>query len=450
MKCGYHKVKITPPLGAPLLGQYQERLAKGVLDDLFVKAIAFDSQGKQAVAIELDVCLLTEATCTQFRKTIADYCKVSEDAILLICNHTHTGPMSVPDFASDKKPDPEYMAFLENAVRDAAYYALQDLKPARFFVAESQAKGISFIRRYRMKDGSAKTNPAPLDPNIDHPIGEPNETVKLLKIVREGGDDIFIINFGTHSDTTAQEKLYISADFSYYACEAIEAAIPGTQCAFFLAPQGDVNHRNPARADLGRVVSERENEDYKELCAHTRYMGRVIAGSVIAACDKATEINAEGIWFGTSYVDVPSHQENHRLEESYRIIEIFNEQGKEAIRQLYPSVNPSATISRARRVIRLKDGPASFSLKLSALRVGDYAFAGFSGEPFTGIRNRAEENSPFANTMVCALTNSSGGYIPTSADYDEEPSYEVRSSSYGPGTDDALVSGMTALLNTLK
>ena len=443
MKCGYHKVKITPPLGAPLLGQYQERLAKGVMDDLYVKAIAFDSQGKQAIAMEVDVCLLSEATCNQFRKTIADYCKIDEDAILLICNHTHTGPMTVPDFASDKKPDPEYMAFLEKSLQDAAYYALQDLKPSRFFVTESQAKGISFIRRWRMKDGSAVTNPAPLNPDMVHPIGEPNETVKLLKIVREGGDDIFIINFSTHSDTTDGEKLYISADFSYYACQAIEAAIPGTQCAFFLAPQGDVNHRNPARADLGRVTSD-------ALGAHTRYMGRVIAGSVIAACDKATEIDAEGIWFGTTYVDVPSHQENHRLEESYKIDKIFREQGKEAIRALYPSVNPSATVARARRVIHLKDGPESFTLKLSALRVGDYAFAGFPGEPFTGIRNRTEAGSPFANTMVCALTNSSSGYIPTSADYDVEPSYEVRSSSYGPGTDDALVAGMTELLNTLK
>lgn len=438
MKCGFCKKVITPPLGTPIIGYYSERLTKGVIDDLYVKAVAFDSGNKKAVAIEIDLCLLIEETCNQFCKTIADFCGIDKDAVLLICNHTHTGPLTVDDFASGKKPDPNYMAFLETTLRDAAAYALQDVKPARFFTVDTKAEGISFVRRYAMKDGSVRTNPDAQDPNIDHALAEPNETVKLLKIVREGGDDIFIINFGTHSDTIGGD--YISADYSAYACAAVEGAIPNTQCVFFLAPQGDVNHRNVFMPNIG-LVGENGTP------AHARHMGRVIAGNVLATCDRAKEIGADGIWYGTSHVEVPSHQENDKLEEAIRVNELYEAGRGEELTG--PGKHLTAIISEARRIIRLKDGPASFSQKLSALKVGDFVFAGYAGEPFTDIRNRTELETPFENTMVCALTNGAGGYFPSTKAYNEG-GYEVLTSSFGPGTDDVLVGGMTQLLESLK
>ena len=77
--------------------------------------------------------------------------------------------------------------------------------------ARTEAKNISFVRRYRMRDGSVATNPGVNNPNIDHVLGTPNETVKLLKLFREGADDIFIVSFGTHPDSVGGE--YISADY---------------------------------------------------------------------------------------------------------------------------------------------------------------------------------------------------------------------------------------------
>ncbi len=438
MKCGYSKKLITPPLGTALIGYYRERLAKGVHDDLYARAVAFESGEKKAVLVELDLCLITEDICDDMRKTVADFCGIDADAVLLSCNHTHTGPLTTKDFASDKVADPDYMAFLKTAIRDAAYCALQDVKPAKFFVAEGQAKGISFVRRYRMKDGSVRTNPDAQDPNIDHALAEPNETVKLLKIVREGGDDLFLFNFGTHSDTIGGD--YISADYSAYACQAIEGAIPGTQAVFVLAPQGDVNHRNVFMPNIG-LVGEQETP------AHAIHMGRVIAGAVLQICDRAVEIDAEGIRYGADHIKVPSHQENDKLERAIYVNTMYEAgRGEELVK---PGQHLTAMLAEARRVIALKDGPAFFEKKITALRVGDMVFAGYAGEPFTDIRNDTEAQSPFQNIMVCALINGSGGYYPSTRAYNEG-GYEVCSSAMGPGTDVALVEGMTQLLNTLK
>lgn len=438
MNCGFCKKMITPPLGTPLIGYYRERLAKGVWDDLYARAVAFESEGKKAVIIELDICLETEDICDLWRETVAEFCEMDPNAVFISCNHTHTGPLTTKDFASDKEADPHYMEMLKKTIRDIAFCAFRDAKPSRFFVAENQAKGISFVRRYRMKDGSVRTNPDAQDPNIDHVLAEANETVKLLKIVREGGDDLFLFNFGTHSDTVNGDL--ISADYSGYACAALEGAIPGIQAMFILAPQGDVNHRDVYKPNVG-LVGEMGKP------AHATHMGRVIAGAILQVCDRATEIDAEGIWFNASHVKVPSHQENEKLERAIYVNSMYEAgRGEELVG---PGQHLTAMVAEARRVINLKDGPAFFEKKISALRVGDMVFAGYAGEPFTAIRNDTEAASPFKNIMVCALVNGSGGYYPSTQAYNEG-GYEVCSSAMGPGTDVALIQGMTALLETLK
>lgn len=443
MKCGFSKKVITPPLGAPMLGYYTERLAKGVIDDLYVRSTVFDDGKIKAAVIEADVCLLSEETCDEFKQAVAQSCGMPENAVFISCNHTHTGPMTAKDFASDKVPDPAYMDLLKNAMVTATAEAIEDLKPARFFTIDTQAKGISFVRRYRLKDGTSKTNPQPLDPNIDHAWDTPNETVKLLKIVREGAGDIFLVNFGTHSDTVAGD--YITADYSAYLCAALEGAIPGSNCMFVLAPQGDVNHHDPSHPKRGHVISERAEEDPREKVAHARYMGRVIAGNVLAVCDRAVEIPTGDIRFGKIAVDVPSHQENDKLEHAIQINDLYEKYGREELAKRCPG----ESIAEARRIINLQNGPESFRFHLSALRIGDFVFAGFPGEPFTQIRNAVDEKTPFENTMVCALANGSGGYFPSTEAY-SQGGYEVQTSAFAPGVAEILVDGMLQLLETLK
>ena len=445
MKCGFSKKIITPPLGAPLVGYYNERLAKGVIDDLYVRAAAFSDELNKAVVLEADLCLINYMVCDDFRKTISDFCQIPVESIWISANHTHTGPLTGKDFASDKVADPKYIDFLREAFRDAAAEALADLKPAEFYTAETEAKGISFIRRFRLKDGTVRTNPGALNPEIDHPLGIPNESLKLLKITRDGGDDLFIFNFGTHSDTVGGD--YISADFSGYACDAIEGAIPGTQAMFLLAPQGDVNHFDVTKANYGKVISEKQDEDVKERAAHARYMGRVLAGAILQICDRAKKINADSITWAKKELTIPSHQENHRLDEAIRINDLYTSGREDEIGA--KGMHLTELIADARRVIRLKDGPEAYHYSIYALRLGDFVLAGLPGEPFTDIHNRILDATPFENTMVCCQINASTGYFPTTKAFNEG-GYEAKTSPYAPGVDNILVDEMIEILNTLK
>jgi len=109
----------------------------------------------------------------------------------------------------------------------------------------------------------------------------------------------------------------------------------------------------------------------------------------------------------------------------------------------------TTVLAEAGRIVRLENGPESYTFTVSAIRIGDFAIAGIPGEPFTEIGRRIYEGSPFDTTILCCLTNSAGPYFPTSEAY-SEGGYEARSSSLKKGCDDIIVNGMCDLLNDIK
>ncbi len=444
MKTGYARVCINPPYGAPITGYYEARFVKGIADSLYARAVAFDDGERKAVIIALDVCYLAQALYEDIKKAIMDVCDIEKDAIFINCSHTHTGPVIGKDFASDLRSPDGYIPFLIGCARDAAVYALNDLHESTVETAQGQAKNISFIRRYRMKDGSVATNPGVNNPDIDHALGEPNETVKLVKILREDADDIFIVNFGTHPDSVGGE--YISADFMGYVCSILERAVPNTKCVFLQGPQGDVNHVNVHPTPGESAISVIDFDSVPRSLKHAEHMGRIIAGAVLSVCSITEPVKTDKISYNSKRVELPSHKENHRLEEARYIHDMYA--SGRAHELPYKEMALTTAVAEARRIVNLEHGPESYPFFLSAIKIGDLVFAGIGGEPFTELGNRICADSPFKETVLCCLTNSAGGYIPTRKAY-EEGGYEARTSNLRPGGDDIIAEGMRQLLNEL-
>jgi hypothetical protein len=106
----------------------------------------------------------------------------------------------------------------------------------------------------------------------------------------------------------------------------------------------------------------------------------------------------------------------------------------------------TTVVAEAARIMRLKDGPASFEMPVSMIAIGDsVAVCGFPGEPFTDIGLRVKAGSPFAMTICACLAGGSYGYFPTASAY-AEGGYEARSSIFGPSVADNLVSAALSLL----
>lgn len=445
MKTGFARLCITPPLGHPIAGYYQKRDTKGVLDDLYVSAVAFDDGVKKAVVMAVDILQLHPEQDLKYRKIISDFCNIPMEAIFMNCSHTHQGPLLGVDEDALGKGTALYDEYIGVQMRDAAALALSDVYESKFYMAEGEAKNISFIRRFRMKDGGVQTNPGLGNPDIDHALGTPNETVKLLKITREEAEDIFIVNFGVHPDTICGEL--ISADYPGIVCSTIENAIEDTKCIFLQAPQGDVNHVNPLATEKDLIGLNPTFDGCHRGYEHTKHMGRVIAGAVLSICDKAEEVEAGSISFGTKTITVPSNQENDKLEEAKRITELHESGRDDEIP--FEAMELTTVVAEAKRRVLLENGPDSFSYTVSAIKLGEMAFAGIPGEPFTELGNRICAGSPFEKTILCGLTNGGGTYFPTSSAYDEG-GYEARSSKLKKGADELIINGTIELLKEVK
>ncbi len=445
MKTGYSKICITPPVGTLIYGYYEKRKSKGVLDDLYASAVSFDDGERKALIVAVDVCQLSNEQSDIIREKISQKTGLDTEAIFVNCSHTHTGPAI--DFDLDgEETNCEYDKNFYELIVKVSEKAFEDMRESVFAVGDGVAENISFVRRFRMKNGGVQTNPGVDNPNISHGLGTSNDNVKFLKIERKGADTIVLVNFGTHADTVGGE--YISGDWPNVVCNTVEAVFDNTKCVFLTGAQGDVNHINTSPS-----ISDRIGLDYDTFdgvprgYGHTKYMGRKVAAAVIASLDKAEPLACDKISYSSKEIFIPSNRETHRLDEAKRIVKLHAE-GKDS-ELPYEKMELTTVVAEATRICELENGPDEFYFTLGALNLGGYIIASMPGECFVEIGKRIEESYGDKRIMVCGLTNGGDCYFPTSSAYDEG-GYEARSSCLQKGGDNIIVEGMSELISKLK
>lgn len=446
MKTGFARLCITPPLGVSISGYYETRNVKGVLDDLYVTALAFDDGKKRALIIAADLLMMSYKQCNEHKEAIGKATGISPDSILINCSHTHTGPFLNGERFGDETVCEDYVAAVAKKMVEVSVLAFEDMKESSFSVGGGKAENISFVRRFRMKNGHVSTNPGVDNPEIGEVLGTPNEEVKFLRIDREGGDDIVLVSFGTHADAIGGEL--VSADWPGFVRSTLEASLDNTKCVFMTASQGDVNHINTKPTEGDRRGLEYDTFDgVPRGYEHAKHMGRVVAAAVLAGYGKAHSIKVDRIAFDNLEITIPANSENEKYEESLRIKKLHAE-GR-AHELPFEKMELTTVVAEAYRIVELYDGPKEFKFVLSGLSLGDVAFIGMPGECFVDIGRRIEAECDFDTTFVCCLTNGGETYFPTSKAYDEG-GYEARSSRLKKGGDDIVVNNAIALSKKLK
>ena len=444
LKAGFARLDITPVLGIPVHGYYQERYAEGVLDPLEVNALALACGEQKAVLMSLDLCGVDRANTRFLLEAAVEATGLPFEAFFLSSTHTHTGPES-----NSKSENPlvvSYMQTLQHKVADAVVMALADLKPARMGWAIGNAPNIAFVRRFRMKDGSVRTNPGVNNPDILHPIGDIDERVTVLRFDREGGDTLILTNFGNHPDVVGGSKL--SADWPGFLRTTVEKVLDGTRCIFFNGAQGDLNHVNvhPTGGYLNDMFID--FDDVARGYEHARYMGRVVAGGVLQAFDKVQYTDISSLRTLRRTISVPSNKcDPSELPEAHRINDMHNA-GRDS-ELPYKGMMLTTKVAEAARKVRLENGPDSFDMDLSGVALGNIALVGIPGEPFMAIGKALKETEGWELVLPSCLTNGCEGYFPMLECY-EEGGYEAGSSSFKAGVAELLIDEGRELLKTLK
>ena len=466
LKVGFSRVDITPPLGSYMPGYYKDRYAKQVLDPLQINCAAFSDGNETAFVMQIDTEEISDRVADIIRDAVADATKVRRDAILLHATHTHDGGCLVMIGADDDTSGDEivcrtteidytYVRMVTRRAVDAALNARADLKPARLSMARSVARRISFGRRYLMRDGKVRTNPGTGNPDAVRAVGNPpDEEVQVLRIDREGGKPVVIINFQTHPDVVGGETL--TADWPGLTRTVFEAATFGEAHAMVInGTQGDVNHCNvmPRPGEMNGL--KMDFDDVERGYDHARHMANVLAGAALSVWMKCVPLAAGPVRVATRSVRVPSHRARDDEEKNVAWAEriwALHEAGKdsEITKELgCTGMDLTTEVARAGRIRRLAKGPESFEIPLYGFSVGQsLAFGGFPGEPFNDIGKAVKGKSPFALTILACLTNGSKGYFPFSDTFKED-GYEAATSPFGPSVADDLIAGELRLLESL-
>ena len=443
LQAGFSRVDVTPMLGIGMAGYYVPRYADGVLDPLQINALALACGEEKAVLMSIDHCGIVKEVLNPMIQNVCDATGLPREAVYIHSTHTHTGPFL--NYAPTNPLEIEYAQLVTRKFADAAKLALDDLKPAKMGYGIGDAPNIAFVRRFRMKDGSVRTNPGVDNPDILHPIGDVDERVNVLRFDREE-DSLVLVNFGNHPDVVGGCK--ISADWPGFLRETVEKALPGTKCIFFNGAQGDVNHVNvhPRGGYLNDMFMD--FDDVARGYQHARYMGRVVAGGVLQSFDKVKFVDVDCIRFAQKYIEVPANLPDPADLPAAKRIHELHTAGRDA-ELPYTGMMLTTVVADAARKVRLENGPVSFRMPLSAIAIGPVAMFGIPGEPFTGVGRALKEAESFELVLPTCNTNAKEGYFPMLECY-EEGGYEAGSSNFKAGVAELIIKSGLELLDHLK
>lgn len=440
---GFARVNVTPMLGIGLAGYFQQRITDGVLDELEINALALSDGDNKVVLLSMDHLYMIRDVILDFKAYVSEMTGLPLDAIYIHGTHTHTAPFLNKD--SENEIEREYYQFARRKMADVTKMALDDLKPAKMGYGVGNAPDIAFVRRFRMKDGSVRTNPGVNNPEVLAPIGDVDERVSVLRFDRENAETLVLVNFGCHPDTVGGTK--VSGDWPAFTRRTVEKVIDNTKCIFFNGAEGDVNHVKvfTKPGDMNGMFVD--FDDVSRGYDHARFMGRVVTGGVLQVYDKVKYVDVDSVKCKVRTIHVPTQMpEQSEVPEARRMMEL-HEAGRDD-ELPYKGMMLTTVLANARRILRLQNGPEYFDMELSAVSIGNVSLIGIPGEPFVGIGRGLKEAEGWELVIPTCLTNGGQGYFPMKEAYDEG-GYEAGNSNYRAGVAEQIIEEGKELLTEL-
>ena len=441
LKAGFARIDITPPLGTRLVGYPRIRRAEGILDPLLATAVAVSDGENTAVMMSIDLIGIDQDTADRIRYSVEEKYGIPYEAVFVACTHTHLGHGVAKNYVQSPEEQQQVDVLVAKAI-GVAKMAIDDMKDAEMYVNSCDTPvAISFIRRYRMKDGSTATNPGWRNPEIDHPLGEPDPRVALTYFKREGAPEIALVNFQVHPDTISGDL--ISADFPHFVRRTYESAVPNSLCMYINGAQGDTNHANVNAEEYmprrGYVIAE--------------HIGRTIAGTAISLYAMAEKVDGCPVAAKQINIEVPYNkaQTAEEIAEAKRILEQIEKHGLSSlpIPEGHGQMSRVTALACARRIVNLEGAPEMKTLYVAGLRVGQFALVGFPGEPFTEIGRQVKAASDYKMTFIACAANGYEGYYPSASAMDEG-GYEALGARYKKGTAEKLIETGIKVLEAMK
>lgn len=449
IEVGYDSRVINSEKGVAIEGYYVPRFVKGQLDDLLVCALAIKDDKKTVIFLSYDNCMCKKPANDKIKEIVSKELNIPLEHVFVSVTHSHTAPSFIAPggFDADIKPIEKYFDFVCKQTLEAVKGAVNDLKKAKFGYGTVTAPDrIAYIRRYKMKDGSTWTCPPINDKNIVGPLGQLDQRVNVIRIDREKGESIVLLNYGLHVDCTNGEMA--SSDWVGWVRDTIGKSLDGTKVMCIMGAQGDVGstHVFPTDSDMNDTEISFDNEMKSPGMA--RFVGRALSGSILQIFDKVQYVDCKDIGVETKKIKVKLNVPDKKdlpLAHKYKELHDANKDCDIP----YTGMELTTVVAEALRMCDMENSPKTREIELVGLRIGNIAFVGIPGEPFTEIGVEIKKFKGFDIVLPCALTNGYEGYFPSASAY-KEGGYEARTSPFAPTITKDIVNCSNAILKNLK
>jgi neutral ceramidase len=397
LQVGFGAGDITPEAGMEMPGGFFRRKGSGALDKLLAVACVVHDGTTPVALVGIDTLFITRPTVEVARRVIGAETKIPGDNVLIGASHTHTGGPIASCLGCEANP--AYEKKVADAIAAAVKGAWTSLHAAEVGVGTGREAGISFNRRFLMRDGREITHPGkpgtPHHADIVAPAGPIDPEVGVLAVRTPGSKPTVrgvVVNFACHSTVVGGDKF--SPDYAGYLRKHLRAHYgEATPVVFLLGPCGDitqVDNRSPGR-DFGPE--------------HADMMGLKLAGEAVRTIDRMTWLREAPTAAAVRTVPVAIRPEPdpERERPAYGL---GSDNSKERrIDAVYAE--------ERKRVAELRAKTPRLPCEAQALRVGPLGIAANGAEYFCEHGLRIKKASRHPTTWVVSLANDSLGYVPT-------------------------------------
>jgi len=422
---GTCRVEITPEVGSGLIGYFKPRVSTGVAGPLYATSVVLSSGGREVALVSCDLIALPGVWVERSKRRIRDETGLSPGKVMIACTHIHTGPCTTSIFSS--KADEDYLSRLPGLIAGCVAGAHDAMRPASVRTVRGSDASLVFNRRFRMKDGSVRTNPGVRNPGVIEPAGPVDPEIVAMWI-RDARDKVLgcVFNYSNHVDVMGGTM--ISPDYPGMLAGLFRKRFGDSSNLVYLnGACGDVNHIN-IRGLPGQAGP-----------TQSRMMASVLFRDLLGMAGK------EGGW---SQPDVGGLAKKVRLP-ARRVLRADLERARTI---LGAGKGSEADAVFAREALSLsRDSRRFLDTTVQAINIGGTVFVGIPGELFVEIGLMVKVGSPFDYSAVAELANDYVGYLPTDKAF-REGGYETtlaRSSRVGPGTESILVGAALGLARRL-
>lgn len=266
MELGTARRAITPPKPVRLAG-YATRTAPfdGVLEDICVRVHDYRCGADRAVLVYGDLLWWNTEFVSMARPRLAAALDVSEEQILFVASHNHSGPGTGGNFTPLLETvDSEYTEFLYGQVEAAARAAAQNAEPVTGTVHRGEC-ALNVYRRVHTPDGIA------MWPNYDMPADHHLTAVKFVRA--DGTVKGLLVHYPCHANLSNGNDVH--PDYPGAALRMLDQAYPGSVglflqgCTADLRPNSVLGERFVPQSYEGVQNFARQFADRCEELLHT-------------------------------------------------------------------------------------------------------------------------------------------------------------------------------------